>query len=83
MTNQTALLDKYRQPISDLRRLVRAPFETSPELLRFRRRVANERGRAHRRILERTPPKHMSIWSQFWRMHDVAMLPNATSQPNC
>src|SRR3989442_544433 len=53
MTTQTAASNKYGQAISDLRRLVRVPFDSSPELLRFRHRVSNERARAHRQILER------------------------------
>ncbi len=76
MTNQTALLDKYRQPISDLRGLHRNCFGFADGSL------TNGAGRTAE-FWNASPPKHMSIWSQFWRMHDVAMLPNATSQPSC
>ncbi len=53
MTNHTAISDKHNQAITELRRLVRTPFETPRELLVMHQRVASERARTHRRILER------------------------------
>jgi hypothetical protein len=44
---------KYSQPIAELRRLARSPFETPPKLIELRRRIATERARTHRGILEK------------------------------
>lgn len=42
----------YSAAIEELRHLAREPFETPRELLRLRQRIATERERSHRRILE-------------------------------
>jgi hypothetical protein len=44
---------KYSEPISELRRLARSPFETPPELVELRRRIVTERARTHRDLLEK------------------------------
>ena len=45
--------DKYSDAIAELRRLARDPFETPPELQKLRHRIASERTKTHRKILER------------------------------
>jgi hypothetical protein len=43
----------FNDPIEELRRLAREPYEPSKELLRLRHRISSERRRAHQSILER------------------------------
>lgn len=45
--------DHFKTAIDELRRLAREPYESSKELVQLRKRITSERGRAHRRILER------------------------------
>lgn len=52
MTKQTAVSGKYDQPIAELRRLARPPFDMPRELFVMHQRIGNERARMHRRILE-------------------------------